>query len=120
MVESSHLGVNRTLDKLEVAHPTFYRWYARYQTRGEAGLNNHYRVPVRFTHAQGYFVSESTVYRLLKSYELITSPAFVVIKASNLAIPFINGNKDPAIHMNKIPKKGLCKFADTFIDDKIS
>jgi transposase InsO family protein len=38
---------------------------------------------VRFTHAQGYYVSESTVYRLLKSHDLITSPAFVVIKAAN-------------------------------------
>ena len=38
---------------------------------------------VRFTHAKGYYVSESTVYRLLKSHDLITSPAFVVIKAAN-------------------------------------
>ena len=96
LVESSHLGVKRTLDKLGVARPTFYRWCARYLARGEAGLNNGYRGPVRpwnrlpeqirarlielaldvpelsprelavrFTHAQGYYVSESTVYRLL-------------------------------------------------------
>lgn len=114
LVENSHLGVKRTLDKLGVARPTFYSWYARYQTRGEAGLKNHYRGPARpwnrlpeevrarlielalevpelsprelavhFTHAQGYYVSESTVYRLLKSNDLITSPAFVVIKAAN-------------------------------------
>ena len=38
---------------------------------------------LRFTHDQGHFVSESTVYRLLKSHDLITSPAFVVIKAAN-------------------------------------
>ena len=38
---------------------------------------------MRFTHGQGYYVSESTVYRLLKSHDLITSPAFVVIKAAN-------------------------------------
>ncbi|MBU6206128.1 MAG: DDE-type integrase/transposase/recombinase, partial [Alphaproteobacteria bacterium] len=30
-----------------------------------------------------YFVSESTVYRLLKAHDLITSPAFIVIKAAN-------------------------------------
>jgi putative transposase len=114
LVESSHLGVKRTLAKFGVARPTFYRWYARYQTRGEAGLKNHYHGPVRpwnglpeeirakllelalevpelsprelavrFTHAQGYYVSESTVYRLLKAHDLITSPAFVVIKAAN-------------------------------------
>jgi len=34
LVENSHLGVKRTLDKLGVARPTFYRWYARYQAGG--------------------------------------------------------------------------------------
>jgi putative transposase len=38
---------------------------------------------VRFTDEQRYFVSEATVYRLLKTHDLITSPAFVVIKAAN-------------------------------------
>ena len=38
---------------------------------------------VRFTDTQSYFVSESSVYRLLKAHDLITSPAFVVIKAGN-------------------------------------
>jgi transposase InsO family protein len=37
----------------------------------------------RFTDAEGYFVSESSVYRLLKAHDLITSPAFVVIKAAD-------------------------------------
>jgi transposase-like protein len=114
LVENSHLGVKRTLDKLGLARPAFYRWYAMYLARGEAGSNNYYRGParpwnrlpeevrarlielalkepefsprklaVRFTHAQGYYVSESTVYRLQKAHHLITSPAFVVIKAAN-------------------------------------
>lgn len=38
---------------------------------------------VRFTDEKHYFVSEATVYRLLKAHDLITSPAFVVIKAAN-------------------------------------
>jgi len=38
---------------------------------------------VRFTDTQRYFVSESSVYRLLKAYDLITSPAFAVIKAAS-------------------------------------
>ena len=38
---------------------------------------------VRFTDERRYFVSEATVYRLLKAYDLITSPAYVVIKAAN-------------------------------------
>jgi putative transposase len=37
---------------------------------------------VRFTDEQCYFVSEATVYRLLKAHDLITSPAYVVIKAA--------------------------------------
>ena len=38
---------------------------------------------VRFTDTRGYFVSEASVYRLLKAHDLITSPAFVVIKAAD-------------------------------------
>jgi putative transposase len=38
---------------------------------------------VRFTDTRGYFVSEATVYRLLKAHDLITSPAFIVMKAAN-------------------------------------
>ena len=37
----------------------------------------------RFTDTQGYFVSEASVYRLLKAHDLITSPAFIVIKAAD-------------------------------------
>lgn len=38
---------------------------------------------VRFTDETRYFVSEATVYRLLKAHDLITSPAYVVIKAAD-------------------------------------
>ena len=38
---------------------------------------------VRFTDTKSYFVSEASVYRLLKAHDLITSPAFVVIKAAD-------------------------------------
>tara|TARA_Y200000002_G_scaffold379126_1_gene387791 strand:- start:116 stop:1096 length:981 start_codon:yes stop_codon:yes gene_type:complete len=38
---------------------------------------------VTFTDAKGYFVSEASVYRLLKAHDLITSPAYVVIKAAD-------------------------------------
>jgi len=38
---------------------------------------------VRFTDERRYFVSEATVYRLLKAHDLITSPAYVVVKASS-------------------------------------
>ncbi len=50
---------------------------------------------VRFTDTQAYFVSEASVYRLLKAHDLITSPAFVVIKASSEF-------KDKTSHINQM------------------
>jgi len=38
---------------------------------------------VRFTDTKKYFVSEASVYRILKAHDLITSPAFIVIKAAD-------------------------------------
>jgi len=35
------------------------------------------------TDTEGYYISESSVYRILKSFDLITSPAYIVIKASD-------------------------------------
>jgi putative transposase len=35
---------------------------------------------VRFTDTERYFVSEASVYRLLKAHDLIASPAFIVMK----------------------------------------
>jgi putative transposase len=37
----------------------------------------------RFTDTNSYYVSESSVYRLLKAHDLIGSPAFIVIKAAD-------------------------------------
>jgi len=39
-------------------------------------------IAVRFIDERRYFVSEASVYRLLKAHDLITSPAYVVIKAA--------------------------------------
>jgi len=38
---------------------------------------------VQFTETEKYFVSEASVYRILKSYDLITSPAYVVLSAAD-------------------------------------
>ena len=37
---------------------------------------------VRFTDTESYFVSEASVYRLLKALDLIASPAFIVMRAA--------------------------------------
>src|SRR6056297_1344422 len=114
LVEGSHLPVKRTLDKLGVSRPTFYRWYDLYRRFGEAALEDRKshpgrvwnRIPdmvrqsmlemalarpelsprelaVTFTDERRYFVSEASVYRLLRSHDLITSPAFIVMKAAS-------------------------------------
>ena len=114
LVEQSHLPVKRTLKRIGVSRPTFYRWYDLYRRFGEKGLEDRRggstrawnRIPddvrrqildlalerpelsprelaVTFTDERGYFVSEASVYRLLKAHDLITSPAFVVVKAAD-------------------------------------
>ena len=40
-------------------------------------------IAVSYTDEQSYFVSESTVYRLLKAQDLITSPAYILMQASD-------------------------------------
>lgn len=35
------------------------------------------------TDREGYYISESSVYRILKAHDLITSPAFIVLKAAD-------------------------------------
>jgi len=47
LVEGSHLPVKRTVDKLGVSRPTFYRWYDRYRQFGEAGLEDRKSHPGR-------------------------------------------------------------------------
>jgi putative transposase len=114
LVERSHLPVRRTLDKLGVSRPTFYRWYDLYRRFGDAGLEDRRggprriwnRIPdavrsqvldlaleepelsprelaVTFTDTKAQFISEASVYRLLKVAGLITSPAYIVMKAAD-------------------------------------
>ena len=51
---------------------------------------------VTFTDQERYFVSESTVYRVLKAHDLITSPSFIVIKA-------VSEFKDKTTAVNQLP-----------------
>ena len=37
----------------------------------------------RFTDTERHFISEASVYRILKAHDLITSPAFVIVKAAD-------------------------------------
>ena len=49
----------------------------------EAPKRSPRELAVRFTDSENDCVSGSSVYRLLKAHDLITSPAFVVIKAAH-------------------------------------
>jgi transposase InsO family protein len=40
-------------------------------------------IAIKYTDSKGYFISESSVYRILKKNDLITSPAYVVMEASS-------------------------------------
>jgi len=113
-VETSHLPVRRTLDKIGIPKTTFYAWLDRYAAGGFDALEDHRprpkrvwnRIPddvrerivqlaldepdrspreiaVAFTDRERSFVSEASVYRLLKARGLVTSPAFIVMKASD-------------------------------------
>ena len=59
LVERADLPVRVTLRQLGIPRSTFYGWYQR------------------------YFVSESSVYRILKAADLITSPAYVLMSAAD-------------------------------------
>ena len=48
----------------------------------ETGLSPR-ELAVTFTDKESYFVSEVSTYRILKAHDLITSPAFIVIKAAS-------------------------------------
>ena len=50
---------------------------------------------VKYTDTDRYYVSESTVYRLLKTKDLIASPAFIVLQAADRFQP-------PTIRVNQL------------------
>ena len=108
MVDGSELGVKRTLQELGIARSTFYGWYEKYlneeplekQTRASYWnrIPDEYKAKVietalelthlspreiatHMTDHSGHFISESSVYRILKRAGLITSPAHILLAA---------------------------------------
>jgi putative transposase len=55
------------------------------------------------TDTEGYFISETSVYRILKSYDLITSPAFDIVKASDTF-------KNPTKRVNEMWQTDFTQF----------
>lgn len=113
IVERSELGVNRTLKELGIHKSTFYKWYRIYLAKGMDGLSPQKKtrrqwnsipepqkqlvvevaldhpvlspreLSVKITDEQKIFISESSVYRILKARGFITTPAFILLSASN-------------------------------------
>jgi putative transposase len=113
LVEHSEIGVNRTLLELGINKSTFYKWYKAYVDKGIVGLetkritrqqwntipqvekNLVVEIALEYTElsprelscklsdVKGIFISESSVYRILKAKGLITSPSHILLAAGN-------------------------------------
>lgn len=113
LVDRSDLGVNKTLQELGIHKSTFYNWYRVYLQKGSQGLTpvrtsrqqwntipdeqrqlvvevalehpalSPRELAVKITDEQRIFISESSVYRILKAKGLITTPAHILLSAAN-------------------------------------
>jgi len=113
LVDGSDISATATLKELGINKSTFYNWYKSYQNKGEKGLASRRalcrswnKIPEKvrnkvinialectdlsarelawyITDQEKYFISESSVYRILKERGLITSPAHIVLSASS-------------------------------------
>jgi transposase InsO family protein len=107
IVEKSELSVRQTLRELGIHRSTFYKEGEsglgpnKPKARGfwnkipdevkdqvvEKALEQTELSPRELacyiTDTEGYFISESSVYRILKSHDLITSPAYILMQASD-------------------------------------
>ena len=113
LVERSELGVNKTLAQLGINKSTFYNWYKAYLDNGPGGLEpkrssrqrwnaipqaeknlvvetaleytelSPRELSCKLSDTKGIFISESSVYRILKARGLITSPSHILLAAGN-------------------------------------
>mgnify|MGYP000912400894 FL=1 len=113
IVKRSELGVNRTLRQLGIHKRTFYSWYHAYHSGGIDALRNNRQskrqwnsipeeqknlivelaldypeespriLATRIIDEQGVFISESSVYRILKSRGLIRESEHRFLSASD-------------------------------------
>jgi transposase-like protein len=74
LVEQSSLPVKRTLAKLSVSRPTFYRWYDLYRRFGEAGLEDRRSGPSRSWNRIPVTVREQILALALDRPELRSCP----------------------------------------------
>jgi len=112
LVDRSELGVTQTLKSFGIHKSTFYNWYRVYLQKGIAGLSHSRttrrqwnsipdsqkqlvvevalehpvlsprELAVKITDEQWVFISESSIYRILKQRGLITTPAYILMSAA--------------------------------------
>ena len=112
LVDRSEVGVTQTLKSLGIHKSTFYNWYRIYLQKGIAGLSpcrttrrqwnsipddqkqlvvevalehpvlSPRELAVKITDEQHVFISESSIYRILKQRGLILTPAYILQSAS--------------------------------------
>ena len=113
IVEDSELSVRQTLKERGIHRSTFYNWYRRYLEDGVEGLGpqkpkartfwnkpdevkeqivqqaleqtelSPRELACRITDTHEYFISESSVYRILKALDLISGPAYILMQAGD-------------------------------------
>jgi putative transposase len=113
LVDGSDLSTNRTLKELGIHKRTYYNWYKRYLDKGYDGLapasvrrQSWNKIPpkqkncvvkealeheslssrelaIHIIDKHKWFISESSVYRILKERGLITAPAHILLSAAN-------------------------------------
>ncbi len=79
----SHIAIDQRYGFIRKAVVTHGARHDGSQLREVVTTNNTASAVWADTDEQRYFVSEATVYRLLKAHDLITSPAYVVVKAAS-------------------------------------
>jgi len=113
LVDGSELSTNRTLKEIGVHKRTYYNWYKHYLEQGYDGLapakarrQTWNKIPVKQKNSvihealeheelssrelaihiidkHKWFISESSVFRILKEKGLITAPAHIILSAAN-------------------------------------
>ena len=78
IVESSELGIKRTLKELDICRSTYYQWYRKYKEEGFEGLSNRKSNPKRIWNKMPNEERCSFFYYIEQS--IINQTSYIIIK----------------------------------------